>query len=129
MAGKLSASQEKALITLLSEARIEEAASKAGVSERSLYRWLSSDARFISALQEARRHAVKRATGRLQQASADAVTVLCDVMNDVLSPAPARVSAAKTVIELAVKAIELDDLSARIEALEQAAKAAEGAQQ
>jgi hypothetical protein len=41
-----------------------------------------------------------------------------------MAPAPARVSAAKTVLELALKAVEIEDLSARIETLEAAAKAA-----
>lgn len=39
-------------------------------------------------------------------------------MGDKDAPAGSRVTAAKTVLEMAVKAVELDDLAARIEALE-----------
>jgi len=43
---------------------------------------------------------------------------LRDVMNDTESPASARVSAARAILEIAVKAVELEDLEARIEELE-----------
>jgi hypothetical protein len=56
----------------------------------------------------------------LQQAASDAVTTLQGVMTDAETPAPARVTAAKAVLELALKAGEIEDLTARIEALEHA---------
>ena len=43
---------------------------------------------------------------------------LRSVMQDAEAPASARVSAAKTVLETAIKAVELEDLEARIVALE-----------
>ena len=63
---------------------------------------------------------MQQATARLQQASSDAVTALQSVMNDTEAPAPARVNAAKAVLELAVKAIEVEDLEARVQELERA---------
>jgi hypothetical protein len=39
-------------------------------------------------------------------------------MQDAEAPASARVSAAKTILETAVKAVEIEDLEARIMALE-----------
>jgi hypothetical protein len=119
MSGKLSGKQEHALSALLTEATVEGAVVKAAMNVRTLFRWLN-DPSFVAAYREARRQAVQRATGRLQQAASDAVTTLQDVMKDTAAPAPARVTAAKSVLELAVKAIELEDLTARIEALEQA---------
>jgi hypothetical protein len=119
MSGKLSGKQEQALIALLTEATVEAAAAKAGMNARTLFRWLN-DPPFVAAYRAARRQAVQRATGRLQQAASDAVTTLQDVMTDAAAPAPARVSAAKSVLELAVKAVEIEDLTACIEALEQA---------
>lgn len=123
MSGTLSGKQELALICLLTEPTIESAATKATVNPRTLFRWLN-DPLFVAAYREARRQAVHRATGRLQQVASDAVTTLQTVMGDPDAPAPARVSAAKTVLELAVKAIEIEDLTARLEALEQAGKSA-----
>ncbi len=120
MAGNLTGKQERALHALLTEPTIEEAARAAGIGERTLYRWLN-DPPFVAAYREARRQAVQRATGRLQQAANDAVTTLQNVMMDAEAPAPARVNAAKSVLDLAVKAVEIEDLTARIEALEHAA--------
>ena len=119
MSQKLSGKQEVALSALLTEPTVETVAVKAGITPRTLYRWLNAPP-FVAAYREARRQAVQRATGRLQQAANDAVTTLQDVMTDTTAPAPARVTAAKSVLEMAIKAVEIEDLTARIEALEQA---------
>ena len=120
MAGNLTGKQDGAILALLTASSMEEGAKTAGIGVRTLFRWLS-DPFFSSAYREARRQAVQRATGRLQQAASDAVTTLRDVMKDPEAPAPARVNAAKSVLELAVKAVEVEDLAQRIEKLEAAA--------
>jgi len=56
---------------------------------------------------------------RIQTDAASAAKVLRDVADDKEASASARVSAAKSIIELAVKAVELGDVEARLEALEQ----------
>ena len=117
MPAQLSGKQITALSALLRERTIEDAAERAQVHERTIRRWLK-DPFFGEAYRQARRDAVAIATGRLQQVAAEAVTTLQSVMRDDTAPAPARVSAAKTVLELAVKAIEIEDLTARIEVLE-----------
>jgi hypothetical protein len=43
---------------------------------------------------------------------------LKDIAQDVTCPAGARVSAARTVLEMAIKGVELEDLAARVEHLE-----------
>jgi hypothetical protein len=48
----------------------------------------------------------------------NAVVALKDIAQDVSCPASARVSAARTVLELAIKGVELEDLAARVEELE-----------
>ncbi len=50
----LSANQEKAISALLSEATLTAAATKAGVTDRTLRRWLAEDTTFIEAYQQAR---------------------------------------------------------------------------
>lgn len=122
MAGKLTAKQHRALEALLSEPKIVDAADKAGVGERTLRRWLQAPF-FSQAYRQARRDAVSVATGRLQQVAADAVSTLHAVMKEETAPHSARVTAAKTALDLAVRAIENDDMLARIEALESAARA------
>ena len=81
------------------------------------WRWLK-DATFQAAYREARRAVVQQAITQVQHATGEAVETLRAVMQDSEAPASAKVSAAKTILETAVKAVELEDLEARIAALE-----------
>lgn len=116
---KLSRKQELAIISLLMEPTITVAAEKTGVSEATLWRWLQQE-QFQEAYREAKRQAVAQAIARLQQVSSEAVNTLREIMLDGEAKDTARVTAAKAVLEMAVKGIELDDLVARIETLEKA---------
>ena len=113
----LSAKQHRALGALLSEPSIRQAAIVAAVPEKTLHNWLKN-ADFDAAYRAARRDSVAQATARLQYASSAAVTVLCQLMARDTVHASIRLGAAKTILELAIKAIELDDLAARIDAME-----------
>ena len=113
----LTPKQEKAISCLLTEPSITKAAKAAGVGERTLYRWLE-EADFAAAYQSARRDAVGQAIGRLQQASSSAVTVLMALMLDKPIPASTRFAAARSIIELSLRAVELEDIEARLAALE-----------
>ena len=83
--------------------------------------WLQNDD-FKVEYRSAKREAVAQAVTRLQQVAAEAVDTLREVMVKPESKDSARVTAAKTVLELAVKGIELEDLSARVEQLEKLSK-------
>ena len=115
---QLTPKQHKTIAALLSEPTIEKAAAKVGVGERTLHTWLHEPA-FAAAYRAARREAVSQAVARLQQVSTHAVTVLVNVMANTSTPPATRVAAAKTVLEMAIKAVELEDLAARLDALEQ----------
>lgn len=115
----LSKLQERAVTALVTCGTIKEAAEAAGVNEASIYRWLKLET-FQRAYKDLRREAVKLAISKLQRATAEAVEVLSEVMKGKENIPSARVSAAKTIIEQAFKATELEDLAERIEALEQA---------
>ena len=91
----------------------------ARVGERTLHTWLK-DRAFASAYREARATAVSQAIARLQQASSEAVDCLKDVMEDPEAAAPAKVTAARTVLEMAVKGTEIAELQRRLNALEEA---------
>jgi hypothetical protein len=119
MAG-LTRKQDETIAVLLAVPTIAEAARQVGVGERTLFRWLHTDSAFQAAYREARRDAVQQAIARIQQATSTAVTTLEAVMRDSDKPSSSRVSAAKGVLELALKAIEFDDLEARVSALEAA---------
>ncbi len=115
--GQLLPKQQKALAALLTEPTILAAADKVGVNERTLHRWLEEPA-FDTAYRTARREAVRQAIARLQQVSSAAVSVLETVMNDGDEKGATRVAAAKTVLETAIRAVELEDLAARLSELE-----------
>jgi DNA polymerase elongation subunit (family B) len=114
---QLSHKQEDALVALLSHRNVEEAAHAVQVAPRTLYRWLR-DPEFHAAYRQARRQAFGQAVARLQQMSAAAAATLGKVMIDPQAPAASRVRAAHTVLEQAAKAIEIEDLEARLAALE-----------
>jgi AcrR family transcriptional regulator len=115
--GGLSANQQRAISALLLESSVREAAKTAKLSEPTLYRWLKDEA-FKKAYLEARRLATGQAIAQLQQSSAKAVKTLCDVMDGATLQPGARVSAAKAVLELAMKSVELEDLAQRVAELE-----------
>jgi transposase-like protein len=109
--------KEQAIVALLSQRTIEDAARTIGVGPNTLTRWLKLP-EFQEEYRLARRQAVGQTTARLQQASGAAVTTLLKVMVDNDSPAASRVRAADTVLEYALRAMELEDIEARISRLE-----------
>jgi hypothetical protein len=114
----LSPKKEKALSCLMSSSSVIEAAKKAGLGHRTLMRWLSEDDDFKSAYLTVRRQGMSHTIAMLQQSTGEAVTALREVTGDPDIPANARVGAAKVILELAMKALEVEDLERRISALE-----------
>ena len=118
----LTSKQEAAIAALLSSRNVDEAAQTAHVPARTLWRWMKDPA-FDKAYRAARRAAFGQAVARLQQASGAAATVLLKVVVDQNTPAATRVRAAEIVLDRAAKAIELEDVEARVTELERAAEA------
>ena len=114
---KLSRNQERTIAALLVHPTMAKAAAAAGVGEVTLWRWMQIP-QFKKQYRLARREAVSQAMGHLQGACSVAVLALTDISQDVNSPASARVSAAKSILELALKGVELEDLAVRVEELE-----------
>ena len=114
---KLSRKQEQTIAALLTCDSITAAAAGCGMAEATLHRWLKDDG-FQTAYREARRAVVQQAITQVQRATVEAVATLRAVMQDSECPASARVSAAKAILETAVKGIEIEDLETRIAALE-----------
>lgn len=115
---KLSRKREALISALLTASTLTEAAKLAGIGEATARRWLKDDA-FQAAYRDARRAVVQQAITHVQRVCSEAVVTLQAVMGDGEAPASARVSAAKAVLETAVKAVALEDLEARIVELEQ----------
>jgi transposase-like protein len=118
---KFGRKQEEAIAALLTQRTTDEAARSIGIAPSTLLRWLK-DAAFTASYREARRAAYSQSVARLQQASSTAVTVLLKVMIDPAMPASSRVRAADSVLDHAAKAIELEDIEARIAELEKSAE-------
>ena len=117
---KLGHKMEAAIAALLSQRNHDEAARTAGVSKRTLIRWLKAP-EFQSAYLEARRAAMFQANARLQQASSAAVSALIKVMVDPSSPASARVRAADCILARGNQGLENEDAIVRLDALERSA--------
>jgi hypothetical protein len=119
---KLTPKQEEAIRALLSNQGVDNAARAVGVGPRTLYRWLNEPA-FDAAYRKARRTAFGQGTARLQQATGAAVTAVLKIMVDPQTPASTRLRAADLVLTHGSKAIEIEEIEARVTVLERAAKA------
>ena len=75
---------------------------------------------FQKAYRQARRDAYSQAVARLQQGTSAAATILLKTMVDPGTPASVRVRAAEAIFSHAFKAIEIEDIEARVSELEQA---------
>jgi hypothetical protein len=115
----LERKQEEAIAALLTQRNVEEAARAAGIGTRTLLRWLKIP-EFDSAYRQARRSAFAQTIARLQQGSSAAATTLMKLMVDPATPASTRARCSEAVINFSSKAIELEDIEARLAALERA---------
>ena len=120
---KYERKKEEAIVALLTQKNIEEAARSIGIGSATLLRWLK-DPDFDTAYREARRAAFRQSVARLQQASGAAVTTLLKLMIDPTTPPSTRARAADSVLDHSAKAIELEDIEARVSELERAAETA-----
>jgi hypothetical protein len=118
---KFGRKKEEAVVALLTQRNIEEAAKSIGIGTQTLLRWLKIP-EFDEAYREARRAAFGQATARLQQATGAAVSTLLKIMVDTNAPPSTRVRAADSVLDHAKQAIEIEDVEVRVAALEQAAE-------
>jgi hypothetical protein len=120
---KFSRKMEEAVAALLTQRNQEEAARAVGIGTATLLRW-QKEPEFQAAYRAARRAAHAQSVARLQQATSAAVTTLLKVMVDPSTPPATKVRAADSVLDHSAKAIELEDIDARVAELERAAEAA-----
>ncbi len=109
--------QAKAITALLNHRTVGEAAEAVGVAQSTLFRYMT-DEKFQSYFRDAKRRVVNQAITHIQQISGQAVEALKNIMTDENMPASSRVTAARTVLDISVKAVELENLTSRIEAIE-----------
>ena len=104
---KFGRRKEEAIVALLTQRNVEEAARVVPVGTTTLYRWMK-DAEFAASYRAARLAAFGQASARLQQASGAAVAVIVKIMVDPGAPAGTRVRAADLVLKYATEASEED---------------------
>lgn len=92
----------------------------AGIGVATLLRW-QKELEFEAAYRTARRKAYGQSIARLQQGSGAATSMLLKVLLDQATPASTKVGAAEYILNHAEKAIELEDIEARLAELEQSA--------
>jgi len=115
----LNHKQEKAIVALLNEHNVSKAAAVAEVHEKTIYRWLNEKP-FADAYRRARREAFGQAIALTQRYAPLAVNTLAKILMDDKAPHTSKVNAATAILRFGREGIELDDLAARVEALEAA---------
>src|ERR1017187_5023432 len=106
---KFGRKKEQAITALLSHRSMEEAARAAGIGVNTLLRWMKEPE-------------FDQGTARLQQASGAAVSSILKIMLDQHAPASTKLRAADLVLSHGAKAIEIEDIEARVAELERAAE-------
>lgn len=114
---KLTPAQVKAVAALLASPTLKAAAEGAGLSERTVQRYMLLP-HFRQALAQAESEAMAEAARRLAVDAGNAALVLKGIMNDPAAPAAARVNAARAWLQLTPGFREHAQLEARISELE-----------
>ena len=120
---KLGLRKESAIIALCSTRSIEEASRTCKTPVRTLYRWLK-EPDFDEAYRKARSAAFGQSVARLHYLSGAAVSTLGKVMLDPATPPAAKIRAADSILSHTAKAVEIEDLQARLTNLEMIAASA-----
>ena len=115
--GQLTTRQERAIAALMTEQTILRASEAAGVNERTLHKWLNEPL-FSAEYRRVRREAFRQAVSLCQRLASSAVATLAKIMADTKAPYSAKVSAAQALLKFGREGIELEDLEARLSALE-----------
>jgi hypothetical protein len=112
--------EDALVLALACGATVDGAARQCDVNPRTAYRRLR-DPSFAARVRDLRADMVRRASGLLTAAAAEAVRTLLALQKDGVPPAT-RLGAARAVIELGIKVRELSDLEDRVSLLERAAQ-------
>ncbi len=120
---KFDRRKEATIAALLNTRSHEEAARTAGISLKTLKRWLRVP-EFIEEYRRARWEVAEQGYARAQQNTTLAIAVLLKLMAAESTPASGRIRAALGVVDIARNALDFD-LESRVAALERAAESAQ----
>ena len=114
----MTANQNKALAALLTCKSRTDAARVCGLSTKTLqgYEKLPE---FAEALERGRREALAEAAHRISAGYSTTVDALQDIVQDDSAADPARVAAARALLEYGLKFAEITDVNKRLDRLEE----------
>jgi hypothetical protein len=112
--------EDKLLLTLACGATVENAARQCQLCKRTVYRRME-EPDFKKRLQALRTDMVQRTAGALTAAGSEAVRALLELLRGARAEA-VRLGAARSVLEIGMKAREFAELEERLAALEQQAE-------
>ena len=115
----ISGKQQRAILALLSTKNVAEAAVRAKVGERTLWRWLG-EPMFRVQLAGAEADMLDAATRLLLQLQDGAIETVQAIMQDGETNASVRLRAAQAVLDYLLKLRELRNVEQRLTALEMA---------
>jgi hypothetical protein len=122
---KFGRKKEDAIAALLTHRTVDEAGRSLNIATKTLLRWMK-EPEFDAAYRSAKRAAFAQSIARLHHLSSAAVSTLGKIMLDSTTPPATRVRAADSILDHTTKAIEIEDIEARLKELESAAEANNG---
>jgi hypothetical protein len=111
--------KDRAILALLEHPTLEKAAEAVGIHPTTLRRWLRQP-EFQEALRQARREKFSQSMGLLHLGTNAAISNLLKIMRDPNQPGSTQVRAIDSLLNRVTKAIEIEDILARLAALERA---------
>lgn len=114
---KSEAVRERAIVALLTEKTIGDAADRCGVNEKTLRRWLSDDSEFKAAYGDARRATFTAGIDRVQALTAKAVGTLEDLLDATNYPS-VRLGAARTIAEIGMHQFDAETILKKLDQIE-----------
>lgn len=116
----MNAQKEKTLAALLTSRTKQEAAKRAGVGIRTVYRYLNEDAEFLRRYREELGKLLPEATEAARKCLVPALDRLMGIVEDKDIPPGVQVQACRSLLEFGMRLTETYSLMQRLEALEQA---------
>ncbi len=118
MSMALTTLQKKAIAALLSTRTVEQAAEKAGCSDRAIYGWPAKDEAFKRELAVAEGQAIDRATRQLIALQDGAISVFVQILANREASDSVRLRAAQSILDYLLKLRELRNVESRLAKLE-----------
>lgn len=113
----MAINQEKVIAALLSSNTRQEAAEKAGISERTIRRYFAQ-ADFLTRYNEEKKKILDEANTQIQGALEPSIKALREIVEAKKTPPSVKIQAARAILEYTIRLGEYTELEARIRLLE-----------